>query len=92
MIVEGEKYLGRKLKEWVKELGGQSIKLEPLHFTGLPDWLVLLPGGRVIFIELKTTGDKPRLIQLKIHDRFRALGFQVEVIDNTKKLKEVLWG
>lgn len=51
-----ERYLVRR----VKELGGLAIKLSPAGMTGLPDRLILLPGARVIFAEVKRPGEKPR--------------------------------
>ena len=44
-----EAYLG----EQVKSLGGLCIKLNPLWYVGIPDRLVILPGGRIGFVELK---------------------------------------
>ena len=76
-----EKAIERKLVEAVKEKGGMCIKLLSDYITGLPDRLCLFPGQKAIFVELKTTGEKPRKIQVFIHNRLRALGFRVEVID-----------
>ena len=41
------------LKRVVKLAGGRCIKLPAIWYAGIPDRLVLLPGGRVWFIELK---------------------------------------
>tara|TARA_R110000803_G_scaffold45886_1_gene96424 strand:+ start:44 stop:196 length:153 start_codon:yes stop_codon:yes gene_type:complete len=41
-----------------------------------------MPGGRIVFVELKNTGKKPTALQLRDHDRRRALGCDVRVIDN----------
>lgn len=88
-MIESEKTLERKIRQRVEKLGGWSIKLLSIHITGLPDRLCLLPGGQLIFIEVKTTGKKPTKIQLKMHDKIRALGFQVEVIDNTEQIEKL---
>ena len=53
-----EKLLEKKLREGVKVKGGIALKLTSISLTGLPDRLVLLPGGRVKFAELKSTGKK----------------------------------
>lgn len=89
-MIESEKLLERKIRQRVDHLGGWSIKLLSTHITGLPDRLCLLPGGRIIFIEVKTTGQKVRKIQLKVHERIRLLGFQVEVVDSSLKIEEIL--
>jgi hypothetical protein len=41
------------LREQVKKIGGRCVKLVPASVVGVPDRLVLLPGGRVIFVEVK---------------------------------------
>lgn len=48
---------------------------------GDPDRIILLGGGTVLFVELKRPGEKPRPEQLREHERLRALGFSVYVID-----------
>jgi len=64
------------LVEQVKQLGGHCLKLGPLSSIGLPDRIVLLPGARVGFIELKRDGMTPRRNQLEWLERLRRLGFQ----------------
>lgn len=81
---ESEKLIERKLVQKVNSVGGMCIKLLTYQLTGLPDRMCLFPGGRVAFVELKTTGKKPRKIQEVIHNKLRALGFRVEVIDTTE--------
>jgi adenylate kinase len=48
---------------------------------GWPDHLYLY-HGRVLFIEFKRAGEKPRKIQEHIHERIRKHGFNVVVVDN----------
>jgi hypothetical protein len=49
-----EKQLEQKLKKEVEKLGGLCLKLTTPGFTGIPDRLVLLPGGKVWFVEVKS--------------------------------------
>lgn len=65
----------------VKTLGGMAVKHTSPARRSVPDRLVLLPLGRVVFIELKRPGGKPTEAQLREHDRLRALGMDVRVID-----------
>ena len=88
--VDSEKLVERKLVQQVKENGGMCIKLFCNHILGLPDRMCLFPGGKIAFIELKTTGEKPKRIQVFMHDKIRKLGFQVLVIDSTKKVSEFI--
>lgn len=85
-----EKVIERKLVEAVKEKGGMCIKLLSDYITGLPDRLCLFPGQKAIFVELKTTGEKPRKIQVFIHNRLRTLGFRVEVIDSVEGINSLM--
>ena len=65
--VESEKLVERKLVELTKINNGMCIKLLCNHILGLPDRLCLYPGGKLAFVELKTTGEKPKLIQIFMH-------------------------
>lgn len=80
-----EKYLIAE----VKKAGGITYKLVSPGHRGVPDRLVMLPGGRMIFVECKSPGKKPQAEQLREHKRLRALGFTVVVLDS-KNLKEIL--
>ena len=82
--VDSEKVVERKLVELVKINGGMCIKLLCDQLIGLPDRMCLFPGHKIVFVELKTTGRKPKRIQVYMHNKLRALGFRVEVIDTIK--------
>ena len=58
-----EKEVEQKLVKAVKLEGGFCIKFTSPGFDGVPDRLVLLPKGRMAFIELKAPGKKPRALQ-----------------------------
>lgn len=88
--IDNEKSVERKLVELTKLSGGLCIKLLTYQFTGLPDRMCLFPGGVIIFVELKTTGEKPRKIQLAVHRMLRSLGFRVEVIDTIKGVEDLI--
>ena len=90
MKIEKEKILEKKLSMEIEKLGGWSLKLLSTHVTGLPDRMCLLPGGRVFFAEVKTTKEKPKKIQIWVHNKIRALGFRVEIIDQSEKIKELI--
>lgn len=80
--VDSEKLVERKLVELVKINNGMCIKLLCDQLIGLPDRLCLFPNHKIVFVETKTTGQKPRRIQAYMHKKLRALGFRVEVIDS----------
>ena len=81
-----EKLIEKKLRVQIKKMGGLALKLESQHFTGLPDRMILMPEGKIYFVETKSTGDKPRKRQLLVHEQLRGLGFSVDVIDDLKGL------
>ncbi len=91
-----EKYLVKR----VKELGGECRKLQWIGRNGAPDRLVMLPltplsagkphEGRTIWVELKAPGQKPRPNQLREHERMRAMGQRVEVIDSIEGVDDLL--
>ena len=54
--------------------------------NGMPDRLVLLPGGRMGFVELKAPGKEPRLVQELRMRQLRRLGFLVAVVDKPEQI------
>ena len=84
--VDSEKVVERKLVELVKINGGMCIKLLCDQLIGLPDRMCLFPGHKIVFVELKTTGQKPKRIQTYMHNKLRTLGFRVEVIDTVESV------
>lgn len=85
-----ERTWDRNLKNRIEKAGGWSIKLSTDFITGLPDRLILLPGGYVAFAEIKTTGQKPRKIQLFIHKKLKKLGFKVYVVDSQEDINLII--
>nr|DAO73647.1 MAG TPA: Nuclease [Caudoviricetes sp.] len=85
-----EKIIEKELVRAVKDTGGIAPKFTSPGFDGMPDRLVLLPGGRMGFVELKAPGKKPRALQLARHRLLRRLGFKVYVIDEINQIDSVL--
>jgi hypothetical protein len=81
-----ESYIEKKYLEMVKKRGGMAIKLEAISCAGVPDRVVLMPNGRMFFVELKQEGKKPRPIQLARHKQLRELGYEVYVYDGTGEI------
>ena len=88
--IESEKVLEPKLVKAVKAEGGWAIKLLATFVTGIPDRMCLFPGGRIVFVEMKTTGQKPRKIQRYVHRKLVRLGFIVLVIDSTPGIENLI--
>lgn len=89
-VVESEKLIEAKLVAEVKnKLGGIAFKFLST-VTGLPDRICLLPGGRVFFVELKTTGKHPTPMQKVVHRKLQKLGFRVEVVSSSLEIDRLI--
>lgn len=85
-----EKAIEQKLVLAVKSMGGIAPKFVSPGFDGMPDRLILLPGGRIAFVEVKAPGKKPRPLQLARHKLLQGLGFNVYVLDSVAGIKKLL--
>ena len=74
----------------VKRVGGMALKFVSPGFAGVPDRLVLIPNGKVGFVEVKAPGQYPRPLQTARHKQLRKLGFKVYVLDNPQKIPEII--
>ena len=85
-----ERTIERKLVIEVKKRGGLAVKFVSPGFDGVPDRLVLLPGGSLAFVELKAPGKRLRPLQELRAMQLTALGFRVYCIDSKEKIGGVL--
>lgn len=85
-----EKVIEQKLVKAVKVAGGIAPKLVSPGFDGMPDRMVLMPGGRIGFVEVKAPGEKPRPLQASRHRLLRRLGFRVYVLDGAEQIETIL--
>jgi hypothetical protein len=77
-----EKHIEAHLIKRIKEYGGIAYKFTSPQRRSVPDRLVLLPKGEIVFVELKAPGKHPTPLQLREHARLRELGFLVLVLDS----------
>ena len=81
-----EREIERKLVSAVKSRGGICPKFVSPGFDGMPDRVVLLPHGKIGFVEVKKTGEQPRPLQKARHKILRKLGFWVFVLDGEEQI------
>lgn len=84
--IDIEKYLADR----TKELGGRALKFVSPGCAGVPDRLVLLPGGRSGFLELKAPGGKPRKEQKHRIRQLQQLGCLADVADSREAVDRFL--
>ncbi len=87
-----EKSIEQKLVKAVKAAGGICPKLVCPGFDGMPDRMVLLPHGRLGFVEVKAPKQKPRPLQTARHLLLTRLGFKVYVLDSPEQIGGIIDG
>ena len=85
-----EKEIEKKLVTAVRKSGGLAPKFVSPGFDGVPDRIVLLPEGRIAFVELKAPGKKMRTLQVRRKEQLERLGFQVYCVDGIEQITEIL--
>ena len=81
-----EKKIEQALLERVKTLNGICEKFVSPGRRGVPDRIVTLPGGRIIFVELKSPTGRLSPSQIRDHERRIQLGCEVRVINNIEDI------
>ena len=85
-----EKTIEKKLVIAIKDMGGIAPKFISPGLDGMPDRIVLLPGGRMGFVEVKAPGKVPQPLQEARHRMLRMLGFRVYVLDTVDQIGGIL--
>lgn len=84
-----EKNIEQYLVKKVRETGGKAYKFVSPGNAGVPDRIVILPSGRIIFVELKAPGKVPTALQKAKHRELEKLHQKVLVIDSKEKVDTV---
>lgn len=75
-----ERTVEQHLVDGLRRIGIPCVKFQPDHMRGMPDRLILLPDGKVLWCELKTQGGKLEPIQEVRHRELRKAGHEVRVV------------
>lgn len=85
-----ESKIEKRLVTEVKAIDGLCLKFTSPSMAGVPDRIVLLPEGKIGFVEVKAKGKKPRPLQVRRIKQLRDLGFKVFVLDDEKDIDRIL--
>ena len=85
-----EKYIEQKLVEAVRRNGGRALKFVSPGCDGVPDRIILMPGGRIVFAEVKRPGGKMRPLQMRRKLQLESLGFRVYLVDGTEQIEKIM--
>lgn len=85
-----ERDIERKLVQKVKRSGGVAFKFVSPGLAGVPDRIVLMPKGKICFVEVKAPGKKMRPLQTKRKKAIEKLGFKVYCIDSFEKINRLI--
>jgi len=85
-----ESQIERVLKTEVEKRGAKARKFVSPGWAGAPDRIILFPGGRVVFVELKAPQRIMRPLQKKRAAELRDLGFKVYSINSLERIKKFI--
>ena len=85
-----EKRVESILVAGIKKLGGKAYKFTSPGNAGVPDRLVVLPGGKIHFVELKTESGKLSPLQANTCLQLSRLGCEVHVLYGAQEVRDFL--
>ena len=85
-----ERLIEQKLRNGVKEKGGLALKFVSPGMAGVPDRILLVPSGKIYFVEMKAPGKHMSPKQVKVAKFLEKLGHKVWVIDRMEQIEEFL--
>ncbi|NHI69368.1 VRR-NUC domain-containing protein [Lactococcus garvieae] len=85
-----EKNIEKGLRKAVIEKGGLCLKFVSPSMAGVPDRLVLMPYGKLGFVEVKQKGEVPRPLQLMRMKQLSKIGYPCFVLDDIGQIPEII--
>lgn len=83
--MEAERTVEQALKRMVEKAGGCCYKFTSPSRAGVPDRIVVL-RGRIVFVELKANGEKPRALQRAVARAIRKAGGRVYCLSSVEQV------
>lgn len=87
-----EQVVENKIKKKIESRGGLCLKWVSPGFTGVPDRIAIMPGGKIIFIEVKRPDlkDGRTVRQKRVAKQLTELGCTVIKANSVEDLDEYL--
>ena len=85
-----ERVIEQKLTKAIKNKGGICWKFTSPGTAGVPDRIILMPKGRIAFVETKAPGETMRPLQEKRKRQLESLGFKVFCLDSARDIPKVI--
>lgn len=85
-----EKMIESRLVQEVQSRGGLCWKFTNPGTDGVPDRIVLMPGGKIAFVEVKAPGKKMRALQIRRKQQLERVGFSVYCLDSLEQIRPIL--
>lgn len=89
-MVDSEKRVEALLVSGVKQMGGLAYKFVSPGNSGVPDRIILMPGGKIYFVELKREGGQLTNLQKRQINRIQKLDCQVDVLHGMVEVSNFL--
>ena len=89
-MVDSEKRVEALLVSGVKQMGGVAYKFVSPGNSGVPDRIILMPGGKIYFVELKREGGQLTNLQKRQITRIQKLDCQVDVLHGLAEVSNFL--
>lgn len=86
---ESEKTVEACLRREVKKRGGLCYKFVSPQSAGVPDRIIISPGGRVLFVEVKSNIGRLTPAQKRQHQKLEERGATVKVVRSTEEVKDL---
>ena len=85
-----ERDVEQALTQAVQAHGGLCWKFTSPGLAGVPDRIIILPEGKIGFIEVKAPGQKPRPLQTHRLNQLHTLGATALTIDHPDQIEGAL--
>lgn len=90
--MQTEKQIESYLRKQAEKKGGRAYKFVSPGNAGVPDRIVVLPKGRVVFVELKGPHGHLTALQLNAIARLQILGCEAYVVRTKEEADRILAG